>query len=82
MYASRGYRTESTSIFSYSPNHLTFLVLVGEIAAGTVTLGTDSDGGLLADELYQEEIDTFRKRGEKFASYQNLLWIQSEAQKK
>lgn len=65
MYASRGYKTEFASAFSYNPDQITFLVSVGEIAAGTVTLGTDSGKGLIADELYQEEIDVFRKKGRK-----------------
>ncbi|QOJ10296.1 long-chain N-acyl amino acid synthase [Nitrosomonas sp. H1_AOB3] len=63
MYASRGYNTESTSVFSHNPNEFTFLATIGDITAGTVTLRTDSETGLLADKLYYAEIDHFRKKG-------------------
>jgi len=65
MYASRGYDTENISFFTHDPNQFTFLVSVGEIAAGTVTLQIDSDRGLLADELYHQEISHFREKGRK-----------------
>ncbi|HBZ30549.1 MAG TPA: long-chain N-acyl amino acid synthase, partial [Nitrosomonas nitrosa] len=65
MYASRGYRTDTISTFSYTPNQVTFIASVGDITAGTVTLGIDSNHGLLADELYSQEINRFRKKGKK-----------------
>ncbi|MCW5600943.1 long-chain N-acyl amino acid synthase [Nitrosomonas sp.] len=65
MYASRGYRTDTISTFSYDPNQVTLIASVGDITAGTVTLGIDSDLGLLADELYSQEINRFRKKGRK-----------------
>ena len=63
MYASRGYCTESNATFSLKPNQFTFLASIGGITAGTVTLGVDSDEGLLADELYGHEINSFRREG-------------------
>jgi len=63
MYASRGYNTESTSVFSHNPNEFTFLATIEESTAGTVTLRTDSEMGLLADNLYGAEVDPFRKKG-------------------
>lgn len=60
MYASRGYRTESVTTFVHGLNQVIFAATIGEIIVGTVTLGIDSDQGLLADELYQEEVDSFR----------------------
>ncbi len=60
MYASRGYHTESITAFMHDPNQVIFAATIGEIIVGTVTLGIDSDQGLLADELYQQEIDSFR----------------------
>lgn len=65
MYASRGYCTESTSIFSNDPNQVTFQISVGENIAGTITLKVDSDKGLLADELYRDEINHFRNKGKR-----------------
>ena len=65
MYASRGYNTDSASVFSHKPNELTFLVLIQEVAAGTVTLRLDSRQGLLADRLYRDKINEFRQKGRK-----------------
>lgn len=65
MYASRGYETKTISTFMQNPDQFTFLVTIDDAAVGTVTLGIDSDKGLLADELYREEIDAFRKKGRK-----------------
>lgn len=65
MYASRGYNTDSASVFSHKPNELTFLVLIQEVAAGTVTLRSDSPRGLLADRLYRDKINEFRQKGRK-----------------
>lgn len=65
MYASRGYRTDTISTFTYNPNQVTLIASVGEITAGTLTLGIDSDEGLLADELYSQEINRFREKGRK-----------------
>lgn len=62
MYSSRGYETKTASTFAHNPNQFTFLVTIGDTAVGTVTLGIDSNEGLLADELYQEELNTFRRK--------------------
>ncbi|PTN08622.1 N-acyl amino acid synthase FeeM domain-containing protein [Nitrosomonas aestuarii] len=65
MYASRGYQTKNATIFPSTPDQITFATFVGEIIIGTVTLKKDSTNGLLADELYGEEINLFRKNGKK-----------------
>ncbi|HBV20163.1 MAG TPA: N-acetyltransferase [Nitrosomonas sp.] len=65
MYASRGYQTQNASIFPPSPDQITFATFIGEIIIGTVTLKNDSANGLLADELYGDEINLFRKNGRK-----------------
>lgn len=65
MYASRGYNTDSASVFSHRSNEFTFLVLIQEVAAGTVTLRLDSRQGLLADRLYRDKINEFRQKGRK-----------------
>ena len=65
MYASRGYNTESASVFSHKPNEFTFLATIQGIAAGTVTLRLDSEQGLLADRLYCDKINEFRKKRRK-----------------
>ncbi len=50
-----------------SPNRLIFVALsaVEHELFGTLTLGLDSREGLLADALYEEEINVFRRAGRK-----------------
>jgi N-acyl amino acid synthase FeeM len=72
MYASRGYHTETATTFSHSPNQITFAASIGEIIVGTVTLGIDSDEGLLTDELYQQEINSLREKGRKVCELSKL----------
>lgn len=65
MYSWRGYPTENTAVSSHNPNRLTLVASSGQTLVGTVTLGLDSDEGLLADELYGQEINAFRSKGRK-----------------
>lgn len=65
MYASRGYQTESTSVFSISSNQYTFEARQSQQLIGTLTLTIDTGKGLLADVLYQSELDQFRRQGRK-----------------
>lgn len=65
MYAARGYNTEMVTSFSHNSNQIAFSASVGEIIVGTVTLGIDSDKGLLADGLYRQEIDAYRIKNRK-----------------
>jgi hypothetical protein len=64
MYSWRGYHTENCAVTS-NPHRLTFVAATDQKLIGTVTLGLDSEEGLLADELYGEEINTFRSKGAK-----------------
>ncbi|MDB5888009.1 MAG: putative long-chain N-acyl amino acid synthase, partial [Rhodocyclales bacterium] len=58
-YAWRGYQLENE--VSRRPTHqLTFAAYHEESLIGTLTLRTDSDEGLLADELYRNDIDRYR----------------------
>lgn len=72
MYSSRGYQTESVAISSYNPNRLTLEASTGREVVGTLTLGLDSEKGLLADELYREEINAFRMKGKKVCELSKL----------
>lgn len=65
MYSWRGYYTENAAFSSRNPSQLTFVATNDKHLAGTVTLGLDSEGGLLADELYGQEINAFREKGRK-----------------
>ncbi|SOD40596.1 N-acyl amino acid synthase FeeM domain-containing protein [Nitrosovibrio sp. Nv4] len=64
MYSCRGYHVENdvAVIAPHDPRRLTLEATIGERLAGTVTLGLDSNDGLLADELYKEEISIFRTK--------------------
>ncbi|MFP5391106.1 MAG: GNAT family N-acetyltransferase [Gammaproteobacteria bacterium] len=61
MYATRGYQV--TSPLVYGPNRITLTAACDGVTMGTVTLGIDSPMGILADEIFKGEIDTFRTRG-------------------
>lgn len=74
MYASRGYQTESTSVFSTSPNQYTFEARRSQQLIGTLTLTIDSDNGLLADTLYQTELDQFRRQGRRLCEVSKLAF--------
>lgn len=65
MYSWRGYQTENSTFTSRSPHQLTFVATCGQDVAGTVTLGFEKEGRLLADELFECEIDNYRKMGRK-----------------
>ena len=65
MYSWRGYQLESSRATSHNSNRLTLVASRGDTLIGTVTLGLDSEEGLLADQLYGDEINSFRRRGAK-----------------
>lgn len=74
MYASRGYQTESASVFSTSSNQYTFEARQSQQLIGTLTLTIDSDNGLLADTLYQPELDQFRQQGRRLCEVSKLAF--------
>jgi hypothetical protein len=61
-YARRGYKLEDETIFENASSQVTFAAYQGETVIGTLTLRTDSSGGLLADELYRDDIDQYRQQ--------------------
>jgi hypothetical protein len=65
MYSWRGYQTESVPSIPRHPNSIILEASSGQNLFGTLTLGLDSEKGLLADTLYQEEINTLRTMGRK-----------------
>lgn len=81
MYASRGYQTENTSVFSDSPNQYTFEARDAQKLLGTLTLTIDSDDGLLADQLYKNEIDVFRSAGENVCEVSKLAFSPNTSSK-
>jgi len=81
MYATRGYQTESTSVFSESPNQYTFEARNAQQLLGTLTLTIDSDNGLLADQLYKPEIDIFRSEGKNVCEVSKLAFTPNTSSK-
>ncbi len=81
MYATRGYQTESTSVFSDSPNQYTFEARHAQQLLGTLTLTVDSDNGLLADQLYKDEIDVFRDSGKNVCEVSKLAFTPNTSSK-
>ncbi|HNO74481.1 MAG TPA: long-chain N-acyl amino acid synthase [Nitrosomonas mobilis] len=81
MYATRGYQTESTSVFSDSPNQYTFEARNAQQLLGTLTLTVDSGNGLLADQLYKNEIDTFRNEGRNVCEVSKLAFTPNTSSK-
>lgn len=43
------------------PTHMTFTASADTGVVGTITLGVDSDAGLAADDIFRDEINTYRR---------------------
>ncbi len=59
-YAWRGYPKAQVK---ENPNRVTILTHLDDRVVGTVTVGYDSDQGMLADEIYKDKIDELRSQG-------------------
>ena len=70
MYSWRGYGIDSTAVSSH--NQTTLEAFSGQELVGTVTLGLDSQEGLLADKLYKQEISNFRAKNRKICELSKL----------
>jgi len=81
MYAWRGYA--GTQRLNDDPNRITLTASSKEgVPMGTLTLGLDAEIGLLADELFKEEVDVFRARGARVCELTKLAFdpaVQSKA---
>lgn len=62
MYSWRGYEASS---LGQDPNKITLLAYQEDKVVGTLTLGLDSPGGMVVDQLYQQESDQLRAAGRK-----------------
>lgn len=65
MYSWRGYHTDGVAGGRQDSSRITFEASSESQLFGTLTLGLDSEDGLLADTLYEDEIDPFRRSGGK-----------------
>lgn len=72
MYAWRGYRIDVPSASPKGANEMILQACRNDATIGTLTLRLDSEAGLLADALYQEEVDRFRRPGGTLAELTGL----------
>lgn len=72
MYAWRGYA--GTHRLDDNPNRITLSASDKGKVVGTVTLGIDSPIGILADEVFKDQIDPFRARGAKVCEITKLAF--------
>jgi hypothetical protein len=70
MYSWRGYA--ATHTVQSSPNRITLTAYMKEELIGTVTLAIDSPIGLLADEIFQDQLDRYRGPGRKLCELTKL----------
>ncbi|HEX8785010.1 MAG TPA: N-acetyltransferase [Telluria sp.] len=72
MYAWRGYA--GTHQFSDDPNRITLTATDKGDVVGTLTLGIDSPIGLMADQIFNEELDEHRNRGARLCEVTRLAF--------
>lgn len=63
MYSWRGLDTDNPLVSTPRPKQTTLVACKGDLPFGTLTVGLDSDQGLLADGLYGPQIDAARQKG-------------------
>lgn len=72
MYSWRGYGASHE--VTHSPNRITLTAFMKDVLVGTVTLSIDSPTGLLADEIFKDEIDKYRGKGRKLCELTKLAF--------
>lgn len=71
MYSWRGYEINDDP--SENPNRITLVASGNDnMAIGTLSIGLDSSVGLLADEMYHDELEQLRRQGRKICEYNRL----------
>lgn len=71
MYATRGYRSSFLPA-EKTPERITLVATDDDMTIGTLTIGFDSQNGLLADQLFSDETDTLRQRGRSVCEFIKL----------
>ena len=72
MYAWRGYA--GTHQLTDDPNRITLTATDKGDVVGTLSIGIDSPSGLLADQLFKEELDLHRARGARLCEFTKLAF--------
>ena len=70
MYAWRGYKIAWHA--KQQPNRITLVASHGTAPMATISIGFDSENGLLVDALYKEEIDALREAGAQVCEFTKL----------
>jgi hypothetical protein len=70
MYATRGYKTSTDA--SEAPNVVTLLALDQGETIGTISISLDTPQGLLADELFHDELEALRSQGRRLCEFTKL----------
>ena len=71
MYASRGYNVGK---MEKDPHRITIAASDHGVVVGTVTLGLDSEKGILADENFKDHADLYRARGARLCEITKLAF--------
>lgn len=71
MYATRGYRASALPQ-EQTPHLITLVASDHEATIGTLTIGFDSDEGLLVDDLFPGEVEKLRLDGRKVCEFTKL----------
>lgn len=72
MYAWRGYA--GTHQLSDDPNRITLTATDKGDVVGTLTIGVDSTIGLMADQIFREELDAHREKGARLCEFTKLAF--------
>jgi hypothetical protein len=72
MYAWRGYA--GTHKLTDDPNRITLTATEKGEVKGTLTVGLDSPVGILADELFKDEVDAYRAKGARICEITKLAF--------
>jgi len=72
MYAWRGY--SGSHQVTDDPNRIVLTATDKGDVVGTLSLGIDSDIGLMADEIFKEELDALRQGGAKLSEFTKLAF--------
>ena len=72
MYATRGYKTSSPTEAPPAANVVTLVACDGGETIGTISVSFDSARGLLADDLFHEELDALRADGRRLCEFTKL----------
>jgi hypothetical protein len=72
MYATRGYISNGLTGNCQDKYRLTLTANEQHVTVGTLTIGFDNEQGLMADDLFKQEIDALRAQGRKVCEFTKL----------